>query len=163
MNKKIVVSLVTILVVGFSIFTLMYTAPKPISQHMDNIDMSKAISVLVNVDVAYGESVEFEIGNDDEKFAELLKLFENREFSKSISSLLPVSSNSHTLEKGDVMWKIAFNFEDYPLNENTTLSEPTIVFENFYGDLSFRYNSKPYNCETTQQAKWIEDVKLLIA
>ena len=152
-----------LLVIFIVVLSLWYTRPMTITELCPAIDFEQCSRVHgyyyeYDGSNGAGDDVRFELTRDDAELAELLAAVEDREFRRSLNSLLPQGTKSHHLEEGDYKWDFIFTFDTLPFPDGTTGRGDILHISNFFGKLTLFYDGKSWQCSTSEQAAWIESI-----
>lgn len=160
-KNKILLIVIAVLIV----FYLFYTKSASVSQMYPYLDLSKADYVYGyynNTPELLNQRFQFEKGT--EEYKQIVNIFSQTKFSKSISNLFPQGGTKvHRYSKGDFMWEVNFVFEEsIQLKDGSTASGNLIYFKNFYGDLEYMHNGSFIQCTVKNQNDWLKSVMNII-
>lgn len=148
---------------------LWYARPMPLRQLCPELDLSQCSSITV-----YYEVVGRTEGNqrlvlepDDPAFDTLLREFQSRTFSRSLTSLLP-SPKARTIptEDGDFQWELMLEFDTPVVTPDGNGHQGMLVrLSNFFGSLSLDHMlaDRTWNVTTQDQEAWVSQVMDTIA
>jgi len=161
--RKYLRLLAAVLVIGAAALALLYTRPLTVPEICPAIDFDECSRIhgyyyLYDNSNKAGDDVPFELTKEDEAFAATLDSLENREFRRSLRSLLPESSRAHRLEDGDYKWDIILTFDRLSFPDGSTGSGDVLHIGNFFGQLTIYFNGESWRCSTDDQADWIESI-----
>ena len=161
--KKYLHALGAAILIGAAVFALCYTRPQTITELCPSIDFRQLNRIhgyyyIYDGSNKAGNDVSFELTQDDNAFAAVLDSLEEREFRRSLRSLLPERSKSHMLENGDYKWDIILTFDTLSFPDGSVSSGDVLRIGNFFGQLTVYCNDESWRCSTDGQAAWIESI-----
>lgn len=143
---------------------LAYTRPMTLAQICGDIDVSES-NYVYGYYVDYprmAEDARFEIKADDERLGEMLQLFKNQKFKRSLWNLLPRGTKYHVFEDGDFKWEVLFNFENVTLPDGSGARGSVIHVSNFFGIVEVRFDGDTIRCNISDKEAWLKDVMDII-
>ncbi|WP_458862444.1 hypothetical protein [Acidaminobacterium chupaoyuni] len=159
--RRIIPILVLAVILGAIFF---YTRPMTLSQLCLGVTVAESKSVSGYYLIAPGvEDKYFEINEKDTRFAQIIDLFENRKFRRSLLSLLPQGTKTYPPQDGDFRWEIMFEINDSKFPDGSIASGTLIRINNFYGILEIHFNGDVWRCTTADKDKWLKDVMGIIS
>jgi len=159
--KYIIPALLLAAVCGACFF---YMRPLTLSQLCPGVNVAQSKSVSGNYAVAPDtEDSPFEADESDARFSQIIALFKNRQFRRSLANLLPQGTKTHQTGAGDFRWDVAFAMDDVALPDGSVSSGTLIGVHSFYGTLEVRFNGDVWRCTTAGQDAWLKDVLALIS
>ena len=143
---------------------LVYTRPMALSQLCGGIDISQSHYVHgYYVDSPrMAEDARFEIKADDERLTQIIELFKNQKFRRSLWNFLPRGTKYHVFEDGDFKWEVLFNFENVTLPDGSGARGSVIRVSNFFGLIEVHFDGDVIRCDVSGKEDWIEQVMALI-
>lgn len=161
--KKIKMIILAALLLAILACVLIYTRPMTLTQLCSGVDITQSESVsgyyFIAPDV---EDSRFEIDKDDERFGQIIELFESRKFRKPLVSLLPRGTKTHPLRDGDFKWELMFRINDVTYADGSVNSGTLIRVSNFFGALEVHFDGDAWRCTTSDHEEWLSDVLSLI-
>lgn len=162
--KKIKIIISTTLLLTLLVCVLLYTRPVTLAQLCSGVDISQCVSVSGYFFIAPSvEHSRFEIDKDDERFSQIVELFEPRKFRRSLVSLLPQGTKTHLTQNGDFNWEVLFEINDVTFPDGSVNSGTLISVSNFFGVLEIHFNGDVWRCTTSDKKEWLRDVMSLIS
>ncbi len=164
--KKIKIIISAALLLTLLAFVLFYTRPMTLAQLCSGIDITQCESVrgyfFLVPNIEYSR---FEIYRDDERFSQIIELFESRKFRRSLVSLLPQGTKTHLNQEGDFKWEVMFEINDVTFPDGSVISGTLISVSNFFGvlEIHFNVNGDVWRCNTSDKKEWLRDVMSLIS
>lgn len=161
--KKYLRALEAALLISAAFFVLWYTRPMTIPEICPAIDFDECCRIhgyyyLYDGSNGAGEDQRFELTAGDDEFTALLAAVKEREFRRSLRSLLPSGSRSHRLEHGDYKWSVIFTFGDLVFPDGNIGRGDILHIDNFFGELSLYYEGETLYCSTDDQEAWIAQI-----
>ncbi len=78
----------------------------------------------------------YELSAEDERCSQLIDLFAQQKFRRSLVNLLsPGGGSTHQPKDGDFIWELSFNFDPTDFPDGSTDKGTLIHCRNFYGTL----------------------------
>ncbi len=165
-KKIIFATLFLILLVS----VLIYTRPMTLAELCLGVDITQSVSVRGDFFLATSDgapSVEttspFEIYRDDERFGQIIELFESRKFRRSLVNLLPQGTKTHLTKDGDFKWDVMFEINDVEFPDGSVVSGTLLSVNNFFGVLEVHFDGDVWRCTTRDKKEWLSDVMSLIS
>ena len=159
--KHIIPALLLAAVCGACFF---YTRPMTLSQLCPGVNVAQSKSVNGNYAVAPDtEDSRFEADESDARFSQIVELFKNRKFRRSLVNFLPQGTKTHQTGEGDFRWDIAFTMDDVAFPDGSVNSGTLISVHNFYGTLEVSFDGDIWRCTTADQVEWLKNVMSLIS
>ncbi len=162
--KKIKIIIFAALFLTLLVCMLFYTRPMTLAQLCSGVDITECVSVSGYFFLAPSvEDSRFEIYKDDERFSQIVELFETQKFRRSLVNLLPQGTKTHLTKDGDFKWEIMFEINDVKYPDGSVVSGTLIGVSNFFGVLEVRFNGDEWHCNTNDKKEWLSDVMSLIS
>lgn len=162
--KKIKIIIFAALFLTLLVCMLFYTRPMTLAQLCSGVDITECVSVSGYSFLAPSvEDSRFEIYKDDERFRQIVELFETQKFRRSLVNLLPQGTKTHLTKDGDFKWEIMFEINDVRYPDGSVVSGTLIGVSNFFGVLEVRFNGDEWRCNTNDKKEWSRDVMSLIS
>ena len=164
--KKIKIIIYAALLITLLFCVLFYTRPMTLAQLCSGVDITQSVSVSGYFFLAPSvEKSRFEIDKDDERFSQIVELFESRKFCRSLISLLPQGNKTHLTKDGDFKWEVMFEINDVTFPDGSVISGTLISISNFFGVLEVHFNGygDVWRCTTNDKKEWLNDVMSLIS
>jgi hypothetical protein len=164
--KKIKIIISIALLLTLLVCVLFYTRPMTLAQLCSGADITQCESVSGYFFLApSAEDTRFEIDKDDERFSQIVELFETRKFRRSLVNLLPQGTKTHLTKDGDFKWEVMFEINDVKFPDGSVVSGTLINVSNFFGVLEVRFNGNGdvWSCTTSDKKEWLSDVMSLIS
>lgn len=164
--KKIKKIIYTVLLLTLLVCVLFYTRPMTLTQLCSGADITECVSVSGYFLLAPNtEESRFEIDKDDERFSQIVELFETRKFRRSFANLLPQGTKTHLTKDDDFKWEVMFEINDVTLPDGSVISGTLISVSNFFGVLEVHFNGDGdvWRCTTSDKKEWLSDVMSLIS
>ena len=140
---------------------------------------SMSLQALGKVDIAQCESVSgyhrrapdseftsFELSAEDERCSQLIDLFAQQKYRRSLINLLsPGGGSTHRPKDGDFIWDLSFNFGPTDFPDGSTGKGTFIQCRDFYGTLSVSrvIDGKTLRCTTSEQEVFLQQVYDIIS
>lgn len=161
--KKYLRALEAVLLFGAVLLALWYTRPMTIAEICPAIDFDECSRIhgyyyLYDGNNGAGDDQRFELTEEDDPFTALLASVKEREFRRSLRSLLPSGGQSHRLEEGDYKWSVIFTFDDLSFPDGSIGRGDILHIDNFFGELSLYYDGEKLYCSTDEQDIWIDQI-----
>lgn len=166
--RKYLRLLAAVLVIGAAALALLYTRPLTVPEICPAIDFQQCSRIhgyyyLYDGSNGAGEDQSFELTADDAEFTALLASVKEREFRRSLLSLLPSGGRSHRLEDGDYKWSVIFTFNDLSFPDGSVGRGDILHIDNFFGELSLYHDGVKLYCSTDDQDTWIAQIMKYIS
>lgn len=145
---------------------LIYTRPMTL-QELGKVDIAQCESVSgYHRRAPDSEFTSFELSTDDARRSQLIDLFAQQKFRRSLINLLsPDGGSTHQPKDGDFIWDLSFNFglTDFP--DGSTGKGTLIQCRDFYGTLRVftSIDGKTLRCTTSEQAAFLQQVYDIIS
>ena len=140
---------------------LIYTRPMSL-QALGKVDLLQCGSVSGDYRCAPDtEYTSFEFSADDTRCSQLIDLFAQRKFRRSLINLLsPDGGSIHQPNDGDLIWDLSFNFGPTDFPDGSTGKGAFIHCRDFYGTLSVftAIDGKTIRCTTSNQDAFLQQV-----
>ena len=163
MKKKrlLPLSILVILVAA----ALIYTRPMTLKE-LCGLDIAQCESISgYHLRCPEVEDTYFELSADDERFSQLIGLFAQQKFHRSLLSLLPQGGTVRQTQDGDVRWEVDFSFglTDFP--DGSTGSGMLVQCRNFFGVLRIfnAVEDETLLCTTSDQEAFLRQVYDIIS
>lgn len=140
---------------------LIYTRPMTL-QEIGKVDIAQCESVSgYHRRAPDSELTSFELSTDDARRSQLIGLFAQQKFRRSLINLLsPDGGSTHQPKDGDFIWDLSFNFglTDFP--DGSTGKGTLIQCRDFYGTLRVftSIDGKTLRCTTSEQEVFLQQV-----
>lgn len=145
---------------------LIYTRPMTL-QALGKVDLLQCDSVSGDYRCAPDtEYTSFEFSADDERCSQLIDLFAQQKFRRSLINLLsPDGGSIHRTKDGDLIWDLSFNFGPTDFPDGSTGKGAFIHCRDFYGTLSIftAIDGKTIRCTTSGQDAFLQQVYDIIS
>lgn len=162
--KKIKIIISATLLLTLLVCVLLYTRPMTLAQLCSGVDITQCVSVSGYFFLVPSvENSRFEIDKDDERFSQIVELFESRKFRRSLVSLLPQGTKTYRTQDGDFKWEVMFEINDVIFPDGSVNSGTLICVSNFFGVLEVHFNGDVWRCTTSDKKEWLSDVMSLIS
>lgn len=140
---------------------LIYTRPMSL-QALGKVDLLQCGSVSGDYRCAPDtEYTSFEFSADDTRCSQLIDLFAQRKFRRSLINLLsPDGGSTHRPKDGDFIWDLSFNFGPTDFPDGSTDKGTLIQCRDFYGTLRVftAIDGKTLRCTTSEQEAFLQQV-----
>ena len=140
---------------------LIYTRPMTL-QEIGKVDIAQCGSVSGNYRCAPDtEYTSFEFSADDERCSQLVDLFSQQKYRRSLINLLsPDGGSIHRPKDGDLIWDLSFNFGPTDFPDGSTGKGTLIQCRDFYGTLRVftSIDGKTLRCTTSEQEAFLQQV-----
>lgn len=145
---------------------LIYTRPMTL-QELGGANIAQCESVSgYHRRVPDSEFTSFEFSADDAHCSELIELFAQQKFRRSLISLLSLNGGStHQPKDGDLIWDLSFNFGPTDFPDGSTGKGAFIHCRDFYGTLSVftAIDGKTLRCIASDQVEFLQQVYDIIS
>lgn len=145
--------------------TLIYTRPMTL-QEIGKVDIAQCESVSgYHRRAPDSEFTSFELSAEDERCSQLIDLFAQQKFRRSLVNLLPQGGTTHRTQDGDFRWEVGFCFDATDFPDGSTGEGVLVTCRNFFGKLSlFRaYDGKTIRCTVQDQEAFLRQVYDIIS
>ena len=145
---------------------LIYTRPMTL-QEIGKVDIAQCESVSgYHRRAPDSEFTSFELSAEDARRSQLIDLFAQQKYRRSLINLLsPDGGSTHRPKDGDFIWDLSFNFglTDFP--DGSTGKGTFIQCRDFYGTLrvSRVIDGKTLRCTTSEQEVFLQQVYDIIS
>ena len=162
--KKIKITKSTALLLILLVCVLIYTRPMTLAQLSSGVDITQSESVSGYFFLAPSvEDSRYEIDKDDERFSQIVELFESRKFRRLLVNLLQQGGKTHLTRDGDFKWEVMFEINDVTFPDGSVNSGHLIHVSNFFGILEVHFNGDVWRCTTRDKKEWLSDVMSMIS
>ena len=163
MKKKLLpLGILAVLVLA----ALIYTRPMTL-QEIGKVDIAQCESVSgYHRRAPDSEFTSFELSAEDERCSQLIDLFAQQKYRRSLINLLsPDGGSTHQPKDGDFIWDLSFNFGPTDFPDGSTGKGTFIQCRAFYGTLSVSrvIDGKTLRCTTIDQAAFLQQVYDIIS
>ena len=144
---------------------LIYTRPMTL-QEIGKVDIAQCESVSgYHRRAPDSEFTSFELSAEDERCSQLIDLFAQQKFRRSLANLLPQGGTTHRTQDGDFRWEVGFCFDETDFPDGSTGKGVFVSCRNFYGKLTlFRaYDGKSFRCTVQDQDAFLQQVYGIIS
>ena len=144
---------------------LIYTRPMTL-QEIGKVDIAQCESVSgYHRRAPDSEFTSFELSTDDARRSQLIDLFAQQKFCRSLANLLPQGGTTHLTQDGDFRWEVGFCFDATDFPDGSTGEGVLVTCRNFFGKLSlFRaYDGKTIRCTVQDQDAFLQQVYDIIS
>ena len=145
---------------------LIYTRPMTLQQ-IGKVDIAQCESVSgYHRRAPDSEFTSFELSAEDERCSQLIDLFAQQKYRRSLINLLSSGGGStHRTQDGDFRWEVGFCFDATDFPDGSTGEGVLVTCRNFFGKLSlFRaYDGKAIRCTTSEQEAFLQQVYDIIS
>lgn len=145
---------------------LIYTRPMTL-QEIGKVDIAQCESVSgYHRRAPDSEFTSFELSTDDARRSQLIDLFAQQKFRRSLINLLsPDGGSTHHLKDGDFIWDLSFNFGPTDFPDGSTGKGTLIQCRDFYGTLRVftSIDGKTLRCTTSEQEAFLQQVYDIIS
>lgn len=140
---------------------LIYTRPMTL-QEIGKVDIAQCESVSgYHRRAPDSEFTSFELSAEDERRSQLIDLFAQQKFRRSLINLLsPDGGSTHQPKDGDFIWDLSFNFGPTDFPDGSTGKGTFIQCRDFYGTLRVftAIDGKTFRCTTSEQEVFLQQV-----
>ena len=139
---------------------LIYARPMTLQQ-IGKVDIAQCESVSgYHRRAPDSEFTSFELSTDDARRSQLIDLFAQQKFRRSLINLLSPGGGTHRPKDGDFIWDLSFNFGPTDFPDGSTGKGAFIHCRDFYGTLSIftAIDGKTHRCTTSDQAEFLQQV-----
>lgn len=139
---------------------LIYTRPMTL-QEIGKVDIAQCESVSgYHRRAPDSEFTSFELSAEDERCSQLIDLFAQQKFCRSLANLLPQGGTTHRTQDGDFIWDLSFNFGPTDFPDGSTGKGTLIQCRDFYGTLRVftAIDGKTLRCTTSEQEVFLQQV-----
>lgn len=145
---------------------LIYTRPMTL-QEIGKVDIAQCESVSgYHRRAPDSEFTSFELSTDDARRSQLIDLFAQQKFHRSLINLLsPDGGSTHQPKDGDFIWDLSFNFGPTAFPDGSTGKGTLIQCRDFYGTLRVftAIDGKTLRCTTSEQEAFLQQVYDIIS
>ena len=145
---------------------LIYTRPMTL-QEIGKVDIAQCESVSgYHRRAPDSEFTSFELSAEDERCSQLIDLFAQQKYRRSLINLLsPDGGSTHRPKDGDFIWDLSFSFGPTDFPDGSTGEGVLVTCRNFFGKLSlFRaYDGKAIRCTVQDQDAFLQQVYDIIS
>lgn len=144
---------------------LIYTRPMPL-EALCEADITQCQSVSgYHRRAPDSEFTSFELSAEDERCSQLIDLFAQQKYRRSLANLLPQGGTTHRTQDGDFRWEVGFCFDATDFPDGSTGEGVLVTCRNFFGKLSlFRaYDGKTIRCTVQDQDAFLQQVYDIIS
>ena len=145
---------------------LIYTRPMTL-QEIGKVDIAQCESVSgYHRRAPDSEFTSFELSAEDERCSQLIDLFAQQKYRRSLINLLsPGGGSTHRPKDGDFIWDLSFNFGPTDFPDGSTGKGTFIQCRDFYGTLSVSrvIDGKTLRCTTIDQAAFLQQAYDIIS
>ncbi len=145
---------------------LIYTRPMTL-QELGKVDLTQCNSITGYYRrVPDTEFTSFELSAEDECCSQLIDLFAQQKYRRSLINLLsPDGGSIHQPKDGDFIWDLSFNFGPTSFPDGSTGKGTFIQCRDFYGTLNIftAIDGKTLRCTTNDQATFLQQVYDIIS
>ena len=146
--------------------SLIYTRPMTL-QEIGKVDIAQCESVSgYHRRAPDSEFTSFELSAEDERCSQLIDLFAQQKFRRSLINLLsPDGGSTHQPKDGDFIWDLSFNFGPTDFPDGSTGKGTLIQCRDFYGTLRVftSIDGKTLRCTTSEQEAFLQQVYDIIS
>lgn len=145
---------------------LIYTRPMTL-QEIGKVDIAQCESVSgYHRRAPDSEFTSFELSTDDARRSQLIGLFAQQKFRRSLINLLsPDGGSTHQPKDGDFIWDLSFNFGPTDFPDGSTGKGTLIQCRDFYDTLRVftAIDGKTLRCTTSEQEAFLQQVYDIIS
>ena len=144
---------------------LIYTRPMTL-QEIGKVDIAQCESVSgYHRRAPDSEFTSFELSAEDERCSQLIDLFAQQKYRRSLINLLSPDGGTHRTQDGDFRWEVGFCFDATDFPDGSTGEGVLVTCRNFFGKLSlFRaYDGKAIRCTVQDQDAFLQQVYDIIS
>lgn len=140
----------------------LFSRPMTLSQLYPMIEIDQCSEIKGYYGIGSQEQeTEFCYGRSNEDFWELLMLFNEQEYRRSLKDILPRTTKTHKVEgDNDFWWDISLRFDEFTM-PNGSVSSGFLRFHNWYGDLEIYFDGESYACFTKEPKLFDSVFKIL--
>lgn len=146
--------------------TLIYTRPMTL-QEIGKVDIAQCESVSgYHRRAPDSEFTSFELSAEDERCSQLIDLFAQQKFRRSLINLLaPDGGSTHQPKDGDFIWDLSFNFGPTDFPDGSTGSGTFLQCRNFFGVLRIfnAVEDETLRCTVSGQDEFLQQVYDIIS
>lgn len=144
---------------------LIYTRPMTL-QEIGKVDIAQCESVSgYHRRAPDSEFTSFELSAEDERCSQLIDLFAQQKYRRSLLSFLPQGGTVRQTQDGDIRWEVCFNFglTDFP--DGSTGSGTFLQCRNFFGVLRIfnAVEDETLRCTVSGQDEFLQQVYDIIS
>ena len=140
---------------------LIYTRPMTL-QETGKVDIAQCESVSgYHRRAPDSEFTSFELSTDDARRSQLIDLFAQQKYRRSLINLLsPDGGSTHQPKDCDFIWDLSFNFGPTDFPDGSTGKGTLIQCRDFYGTLRVftSIDGKTLRCTTSEQEVFLQQV-----
>ena len=145
---------------------LIYTRPMTLKE-LCGLDIAQCESVSgYHRRAPDSEFTSFELSTDDARRSQLIDLFAQQKFRRSLINLLsPDGGSTHQPKDGDFIWDLSFNFGPTDFPDGSTGKGTLIQCRDFYGTLRVftAIDGKTFRCTTSEQEVFLQQAYDIIS
>lgn len=145
---------------------LIYMRPMTL-QEIGKVDIAQCESVSgYHRRTPDSEFTSFELSAEDERCSQLIDLFAQQKYRRSLINLLsPGGGSTHRPKDGDFIWDLSFNFGPTDFPDGSTGKGTLIQCRDFYGTLRVftAIDGKTLRCIASDQAEFLQQVYDIIS
>ena len=140
---------------------LIYTRPMTLQQ-IGKVDIAQCESVSgYHRRAPDSEFTSFELSAEDERCSQLIDLFAQQKYRRSLINLLsPDGGSTHRPKDGDFIWDLSFNFGPTDFPDGSTGSGTFLQCRNFFGVLRIfnAVEDETLRCTVSGQDEFLQQV-----
>ena len=144
---------------------LIYTRPMTL-QEIGKVDIAQCESVSgYHRRAPDSEFTSFELSAEDERCSQLIDLFAQQKFRRSLANLLPQGGTTHRTQDGDFRWEVGFCFDATDFPDGSTGSGTFLQCRNFFGVLRIfnAVEDETLRCTVSGQDEFLQQVYDIIS
>ena len=145
---------------------LIYTRPMTL-QEIGKVDIAQCESVSgYHRRAPDSEFTSFELSAEDERCSQLIDLFAQQKYRRSLINLLsPDGGSTHRPKDGDFIWDLSFNFGPTDFPDGSTGSGTFLQCRNFFGVLRIfnAVEDETLRCTVSGQDEFLQQVYDIIS
>ena len=145
---------------------LIYTRPMTL-QEIGKVDIAQCESVSgYHRRAPDSEFTSFELSAEDERCSQLIDLFAQQKYRRSLINLLsPGGGSTHRPKDGDFIWDLSFNFGPTDFPDGSTGSGTFLQCRNFFGVLRIfnAVEDETLRCTVSGQDEFLQQVYDIIS
>ena len=145
---------------------LIYTCPMTL-QEIGKVDIAQCESVSgYHRRAPDSEFTSFELSAEDERCSQLIDLFAQQKYRRSLINLLsPDGGSTHRPKDGDFIWDLSFNFGPTDFPDGSTGSGTFLQCRNFFGVLRIfnAVEDETLRCTVSGQDEFLQQVYDIIS